>query len=390
MAQLSQVACAKEARESKKGEDGFAICLPTDGKAPAAFAIFDGHSGKEAARICSETVCQRLLAKGPPFEASAIADALWAVDEEVGTLKLKDGATAQIFLVEPSGDKLKCTMAWCGDSSSVVADVMQPLTGPRNGNVLYATESHTAGPDHQDSGRYKEEKVMLEFYGAVRNAVEAEGVDTQKVETTADMVRAAITKVGKPVDEEQVALLVRAFRRGKIIAETTPEGCHFRKKVYVRQRDKEHDVNQVWVVSTADKRFLEGGQKNPEYSDLQMTRSVGDWRASDMVLPNPQIHTFEVPADGIYRVVLASDGLWDVCDFSVAAHHMATHATVESTAKRLLGIAELEYLNKRGHEMMDDDTTVLVVELNPAGTPFVPQVAPGAADANTGGCCQLM
>ena len=29
-------------------------------------------------------------------------------------------------------------------------------------------------------------------------------------------------------------------------------------------------------------------------SDLQMTRSLGDWRASDMVLPLPQIHTFEV------------------------------------------------------------------------------------------------
>ena len=52
------VAYAKSNRESKKGEDFAAAVLPGNG-APAAFAIFDGHSGKDTARICSETVCQR-------------------------------------------------------------------------------------------------------------------------------------------------------------------------------------------------------------------------------------------------------------------------------------------------------------------------------------------
>ena len=68
--------------------------MPGEG-APAAFAIFDGHSGKETARICSETVCQRLMQKGPPFEPEAIKDMLWAIDEEIGLRKIRDGATAQ-------------------------------------------------------------------------------------------------------------------------------------------------------------------------------------------------------------------------------------------------------------------------------------------------------
>ena len=44
-------------------------------------------------------------------------------------------------------------------------------------------------------------------------------------------------------------------------------------------------------------------------------------------------------------------------------------------------IAEREYLDVRGHDMMDDDTTVLVIELNPAGVNYS---APQGA-----GCCTL-
>ena len=37
------------------------------------------------------------------------------------------------------------------------------------------------------------------------------------------------------------------------------------------------------------------------------------------------------------------------------------------------------YLEERGHELMDDDTTVLVVELNPSGVKVAPP----------GGCCSV-
>ena len=184
------------------------------------------------------------------------------------------------------------------------------------------------------------------------------------------------------------------------------------------------------MVSTAQKR------SEPGYSDLQMTRSMCDWRASDMVLPNPQFHTFKVKPGQIYRVCLASDGLWDVCSFEecarreekcrTARHGSARHApgppriarcllirrramchlcndanmrshrrrlrsatqmmkaaTVEKAAKNLLKIPEKEYLEVRGHELMDDDTTIIVVELNPSG---VQHSAPGGG----GGCCSLM
>ena len=61
---------------------------------------------------------------------------------------------------------------------------------------------------------------------------------------------------------------------------------------------------------------------------------------------------------------------------------MKKHASVDKCAKDLLRIAEKEYLEVRGHEKMDDDTTVLVIELNPSG--IKPPIASAA------GCCDIM
>jgi serine/threonine protein phosphatase PrpC len=176
--------------------------------------------------------------------------------------------------------------------------------------------------------------------------------------------------------EDLVGLVTKALRRGKIIATTNPERAAFRKRVFVRQRDKDHDVNQVWVVSTAAQR------SDPGYSDLQMTRSICDWRAADMVLPNAQIHTFEVPAGKVFRVCLASDGLWDVCTFARAAAIIGKSKSVHTAALEMMAIPVGEYIGVRGHDMMDDDTTILVVELNPSGI----KVASPSGD----GCCSMM
>ena len=373
---------AKSNQESKKGED-FACALNETQNAPAAFAIFDGHSGKETARICSDIVCQRLLQAGPPFKEDAIIDAIWAADEEIGLQKVRDGATAQIMLVEKAGDNLKVTVAWCGDSSLVVTNVS-------DGKLLFSTASHTAGPDHQGGGAWQPEKVFLERLVALRKAVEATAdIDTVKAETTPDMVKAAIQSLGEEPKEEEVALMVRALRRGKIVAdvywELNPQKLaenaeYVRKNLFVRQRDKDHDVNQVWVVATADNRA------DPGYSDVQMTRSICDWKAADLVLPHPQVHSFEVPAGEVFRVCLASDGLWDICNFETACTEIATAPTVAKASDALLSRAVKEYIGNRGHDSMDDDTTILVVELNPSGVK--PQLLP-APPSGGGGCCTI-
>jgi len=353
-------------RESKKGEDAFIVSVADDQQQRSVFAIFDGHSGRKTAHICAAIVGERLQALPSPTSPKAITDLLWEIDEQLGVReKVLDGATATIMLTEPAeAGKLKCTFAWMGDSSAVVTDAAV-------GSVYFATESHTAGPDHQERGLWRGEKARLDGFMAIRKAIEKqEGIDTQTTEVTAGMVRAAevnmVSRRTAPMTEEEVELLVKAFRRGKLIYETIERNNKYRKNCFVRQRDRSHDQNQVWVVSTATKR------EEPGYTDLQMTRSMCDWKGPDLVLPEAQVHSFEVPADAVFRVTLASDGLWDVVRFAHAATLMAHTKTLSTVAKTLLHIPEHEYLTERGHEMMDDDTTILVIELNPSAREFTP------------------
>ena len=45
--------------------------------------------------------------------------------------------------------------------------------------------------------------------------------------------------------EDLCTLVMAALRRGKIIATATPQNADYRKRVYVRQRDRDHDANQA-------------------------------------------------------------------------------------------------------------------------------------------------
>ena len=48
----------------------------------------------------------------------------------------------------------------------------------------------------------------------------------------------------------------------------------------------------------------------------------------------------------------------------------------------MLKMAKDEYLGNRGHDMMDDDTTIICLELNPSGLEYPYATAGGA-------CCSL-
>ncbi|KAL1528347.1 hypothetical protein AB1Y20_009701 [Prymnesium parvum] len=373
------VAFCKAVRLAKKGEDYATELLQPR---HSAFAVFDGHSGRSFARAASDALCQRLLADGPPFTREKIVDAFWTLDAEVGMQRgEKSGSTAQVLLVErregEGGPSMLGTVAWCGDSSLVVTDM-------RTGSVVFSTTSHTAGPDHQGVDGGTEAKELLVDLVRVREQVEkTRGADANRHKMTEEDIRSALTELGSDApawDDERVSLAIRAYARARLIARThrDPPNSEVsfeaaRKRAYVRQREYEHDQNQVWVVSTATTRA------DPTYNDLQMTRSLGDWKASDMVLPHPEIHTFEVPHGAHMRVVLASDGLWDVCKFAKAASIAAKSSSVKQCASKLIQIAEDDYLSFREHKFMDDDTTVIVVDLVPSGDPVNPQ----------GGCCTL-
>ena len=100
-----------------------------------------------------------------------------------------------------------------------------------------------------------------------------------------------------------------------------------------------------------------------------MTRSIGDWHGPDMVVPHPQIESFEVTPDKWTRVLIASDGLWDVCEYESAVRLARECVSPQEAAAALLVFAQREYA-ERGKKGVGDDVTVLCVDLNPSRLPF--------------------
>ena len=196
---------AKAARESRKGEDYTCVLLDPQGQqTPAAFAVFDGHSGKKCAALCADILCQKLLARGPPFEPDAIVDAFWAADMEIGTTpEVRDGATATVMLVDRMTDGgLQGTFAWCGDSTAIQVDMA-------TGSILYKTLNHMPAEPV--------EAARLRYYGAVRQQVEAaNGIDTLRDAVTAEQVSDALVALGVAPTPKEVRHMVRAFHRGTV------------------------------------------------------------------------------------------------------------------------------------------------------------------------------
>ena len=112
-------------------------------------------------------------------------------------------------------------------------------------------------------------------------------------------------------------------------------------------------------------------------ASLMMTRSIGDWDAARALTPHPQSLRFAVrgagAADGDgegaaappqrWAVVLASDGLWDHVPHDRCAAVVRAAVDPQGAADALVKLAKV------GRTTPKDDTSVIVVDLNPAELP---------------------
>ena len=122
---------------------------------------------------------------------------------------------------------------------------------------------------------------------------------------------------------------------------------------------------------------------------MMMTRSLGDWKHVAWILPQPQMARSRVGAEEHHRVIIASDGLWDVVSHEKCMELCRGAPTVQAAAEALVEAAKVVYLEHRQLELPGDDTTVLVVDLNPSQLAFVepPPVASSGGDGS--GCCLI-
>ena len=307
----------------------------------------------------------RILASNSPRDAATVSDVFWSIDEEIGSRVIPgvgptpDGSTATVLVVEKLEDSsLACLLSWCGDSTALIVDM-------RTGKMLGKTIDHAP--------YLTREQKSLRRMQAVRQVVETENASVTDALSAVPGDRVACASSL----EEEIAIIERAISRGKRIAALHDIGADARRNLFIGPRSASKASSRLpMVVKTAI------SHTDSHYYDLQMTRSIVDWRGPDLILPHPEHKAFDVGEQQHVRVILASDGLWDVCTHSLATHIARSSETPKEAADALLNHAESIYIGKRGRSHMGDDTTVLCVDLNPSNLSF----QPAAGSAGLGGC----
>jgi len=343
------------ANNTKKGED-YSVELPASysGNAWSVFGVFDGHSG-DASRFCHDSLCQRLSGAGI-IDEQRLIDAFWSVDHGIGDQQISGGTTATVLTTNDSGGAaaVRCWLAWAGDSTALRMNM-------RTGAVVDVSVDHSIdSPNEQRALRVLEK---------VRKRV---------VELSESPLAAAALVLGRRPRADELDIYERALRRACQIKEhwqqVSPEAASAVVHSHVIRRTTPKSDSSTstktlrlrpLVVATA----LD--HADPHYYDLRMTRSLGDWAGPDLVLPHPDCRSFSVSVGQWERVVIASDGLWDVVGHEEAIIRCRHCASANEAAAALLHLAEAAW-KRRGKPGIGDDTTVLIVDINPSQVAFTP------------------
>ena len=244
--------------ESHKGED---FHREEVAEACSAFAVFDGHGGKDFARAAaaSDGMLSRFLAQGGTTPAqlsdTAVQDTFWEVDaaigEELAERGLHGGAVCGVLLVDHA-ESYACTLAWVGDSTAIVVDMRAKaeydsggfLNCGRNA-LLDATENHSACVAEEKATVERMAAVCKQIRKGAKEAARAaagmaaaaddgSGSDDEKVSIpgydgknfeapTAEEVAAACAKLGHSASDAEVAHMTRAFARERRIYKAIPK-----------------------------------------------------------------------------------------------------------------------------------------------------------------------
>ena len=379
-------------RNSSKAEDRVAVVDCGDGL--KVFGVFDGHGSPHAADLCAQELLQLVVATRPLGEPQLLARHCFGeIDARLGREGITAGTTATVLIVQHDArdGTAHCTLAWAGDSQAVQVDLGAESA---EGALRFTTSAHT--PDDPDEQR------RMELHWRLRDALQSLG--EADVSYSRDEILAAATAIDASIDEPTLEQLHFAFEReariaafdqlqapgGALPVRDTPAAAGLR--IAPRQRRPSrigarfHNARGDAFGPQAVHVQYASGEKGV---NLRTSRSIGDWDGPRVIVPTPEVHTFDVRADEAVRIVLASDGLWDVSSPTAVAkllHVIGGSRSPDDMARLLVRNAFDTYLGTYGR--MKDDTTVMVVDLGRCGeisshydTP------PGCCDVN--GCCTI-
>lgn len=99
-------------------------------------------------------------------------------------------------------------------------------------------------------------------------------------------------------------------------------------------------------------------------NSILMTRSLGDLNGPRSCLPLPEITSFNVPYNRFSRLILATDGIWDVID-NETVRRMSLYYKFSSPSELAQAIAYKARRRRERYGMRIDDITVTVIDFSP-------------------------
>mmetsp|Transcript_2948 Transcript_2948/g.8759 ORF Transcript_2948/g.8759 Transcript_2948/m.8759 type:complete len:420 (-) Transcript_2948:152-1411(-) len=390
--------------KKKKDEDRASVgqSVTAGGAQWAYYGLFDGHGGKQAADLCQAEFHDLVTKRaGSVRGADGALEALeagvrttcWELDERLGSSRIDAGTTATMLFVSPD----HATVAWVGDSTGLVVDMLGRrdawTTNNHNPQNLQEVARMKAewgarrefllfeSPEGEDLSYADAMDLFTESYEVkLKKHMESQGQPPLRPHLIRDSMRRE-TKINERFDRDN------SLKKRQSFESVSKFGKHFQPNDMDATIDmKRHDSNFTRRTDPND-----GTQRGPVVvganwhgrrpgtvvggASTCVTRSIGDWDASRAVIPEPQTRSWPLEGAGdeskaddarFDRVILATDGLWDLVTFDAAEALVKIVDEPQQAADKLLRRAKAESA-RRGYQGLKDDTTILVIDLNPRG-----------------------
>jgi protein phosphatase PTC1 len=273
------------------------------------FAIFDGHAGTFAADWCGKKLhllLEDAIRKNPNTPIPELLDQTFtAVDQQLEKLPLKNsGCTAVIAVLRwedriPSAQSSTGSVLYAPSTVAVAKGTDQP------------TESQTAPPPGASSG-------------SEPSSDNAQGAGTQ-AQPEARNDHAVESKLRSEASRQRV-LYTANVGDARIVL------CRNGRALRLSYDHKGSDENEGRRVASAGGLIL----NNRVNGVLAVTRALGDAYMKDLVTGHPYTTETVIQPDQDEFLILACDGLWDVCSDQEAVDLVRHIQDPQAASKQLV------------------------------------------------------
>jgi len=257
------------------------------------FAIFDGHAGTFAADWCGKKlhlILEDTIRKNPNTPIPELLDQTFTVvDQQLEKLPLKNSGCTAVIAVLRWEDRV-------------------PNAQSSTGSVLFAPAAVSA-IKNAESGDAK-----------------AEGTETPTSEPTSE--QAVETKLRTEASRQRV-LYTANVGDARIVL------CRNGRALRLSYDHKGSDENEGRRVASAGGLIL----NNRVNGVLAVTRALGDAYMKDLVTGHPYTTETVIQADQDEFLILACDGLWDVCSDQEAVDLVRHMQDPQEASKKLVDYA---------------------------------------------------